>query len=73
MRRKCEGIHIFGEVSLGYPALIEIAIILLAALLSFKTTDSEDPEENHFTWSAIREVAVLFVEFLSQCSRLSCF
>ena len=56
-----KGIHIFGEVSLGYPALIEIAIILLAALLSFKTTDSEIRRENHFTWSAIREVAVLFV------------
>ena len=56
-----KGIHIFGEVSLGYPALIEIAIILLAALLSFKTTDSEIRRENNFTWSAIREVAVLFV------------
>ena len=56
-----KGVHIFGEVSLGYPALIEIAIILLAALLSFKTTDSEIRRENHFTWSAIREVAVLFV------------
>lgn len=55
------GIHIFGEVSLGYPALIEIALILLAAFLSFKTTGVEIRRENHFTWSAIREVAVLFI------------
>ena len=33
------GIRIFGEVVLGYPSLIEIVIILLAAFLSFKTTD----------------------------------
>ena len=55
------GIRIFGEVTLGYPAVIEIAIILLAAFLSFKTTDGSIRRANHFTWSAIREVAVLFV------------
>ena len=33
------GIHIFGEVSLSFPSLIEIVLILLAAFLSFKTTD----------------------------------
>ncbi|MCB6608329.1 sodium:proton antiporter [[Clostridium] symbiosum] len=55
------GIHIFGEVQLGYPALIEIVIILIAAFLSFKTTNVEIRRENHFTWSAIREVAVLFI------------
>lgn len=56
-----KGIHLFGEVTLGYPSLIEIGMILLAALLSFKTTSIEIRTENHFTWSAIREVAVLFV------------
>ena len=55
------GIHIFGEVRLTVPAIIEIAIILLAAFLSFKTTDVEIRKENHFTWGAIEEVAVLFV------------
>ena len=55
------GIHIFGEVTLGFPAIIEIAIILLAAFLSFKTTDPEIRKKNHFTWGAIQEVAVLFV------------
>ncbi len=36
-------------------------IILLAAFLSFKTTDSSIHTKNHFTWGAIKEVAVLFI------------
>lgn len=55
------GIHIFGEVILSFPSLIEIALILLAALLSFKTTKQEIRTKNHFTWGAISEVAVLFI------------
>lgn len=55
------GIHIFGEVVLTFPAIIEIAIILLATLLSFKTTDVSVRKSNHFTWGAIQEVAVLFI------------
>ena len=55
------GIHLFGEVTLTFPALIEIVIILLAAFLSFKTTDKQIRIRNHFTWGAIQEVAVLFI------------
>lgn len=55
------GIHIFGEVSLTFPALIECVIILVAALLSFKTTKKQVRINNHFTWDAIEEVAVLFI------------
>ena len=55
------GIHIFGEVTLTFPAIIEIVIILTAALLSFKTTDVSVRKANHFTWGAIQEVAVLFI------------
>ena len=55
------GIHIFGEVTLTYPAIIECVIILVSAFLSFKTTDGSIRRENHFTWGAIHEVAVLFV------------
>lgn len=55
------GIPIFGSVKLGFPSLIEIVIILLAAFLSFKTTDARIRTENHFTWGAIKEVAVLFI------------
>lgn len=55
------GIHLFGEVTLTYPALIEVVIILVAAFLSFKTTSVEIRRKNHFAWGAIQEVAVLFV------------
>ena len=55
------GIHLFGEVTLTYPALIEVVIILVAAFLSFKTTDKSIRRRNHFTWGAIKEVAVLFM------------
>lgn len=54
------GLHIYGEVVLTYPAIIEIVLILLAAFLSFKTTKEEIRIKNHFTWGAIKEVAVLF-------------
>ena len=36
-------------------------IILAAAGLSFKTTPKEIRTRNHFTWGAIKEVAVLFI------------
>ena len=55
------GIHIFGHVKLSFPALIEIVMILAAAYLSFKTTPVSVRQSNHFTWSAVQEVAVLFV------------
>lgn len=55
------GIRIFRDVKLTIPALIEIVMILLAAWLSFKTTNAEIRRKNHFTWGAIREVAVLFI------------
>ena len=51
----------FGEVVLGFPSIIEIAIILLAAFLSFRTSNPEIRTKNHFTWGAIKEVAVLFI------------
>lgn len=55
------GLKIFKGVRLTYPTIIEIVLILLAAFLSFKTTNKEVREANHFTWSAIQEVAVLFI------------
>lgn len=55
------GIRIFRDVKLTVPSLIEIGMILLAAGLSFKTTNPEIRRKNHFTWGAIKEVAVLFV------------
>lgn len=56
-----KGIHILGEVTLTYPAIIEMVVILISAYLSFKTTDRSIRRENHFTWGAIKEVAILFI------------
>ena len=55
------GIRVMENVKLTYPALIEIAVILAAAWLSFATTNPENRRKNHFTWASIREVAVLFI------------
>ena len=55
------GITVFGEVRLTLSAIIEITIILVAAFLSFKTTNERIRKENHFTWGAIKEVAILFI------------
>lgn len=54
-------IPIYGEVEMGFASILEIILILLAAVLSFKTTGKKIREENHFTWDAIQEVAVLFI------------
>lgn len=54
-------IKIYGEVTFSYAAVLEVVIILAAALLSFKTTDKQVRDDNHFTWDAIKEVAVLFI------------
>ena len=56
-----KGIHIFEEVTLTWPAIIEITIILISALLSFKTTDEGVRKQNHFGWGPIKEVAILFI------------
>ena len=56
-----KGLRIIGEVVLSYPTIIEIALILIAALLSFRTTPEEIRKANHFTWGAIEEVAQLFI------------
>ena len=56
-----KGIHFYGEVELSYASILEMVMILAAAFLSFHTTKKEVREENHFTWDAIQEVAVLFI------------
>lgn len=55
------GIHIFQDVTLTFPALIEVAIILFAAWASFKTTKADVRKRNQFNWEPIEEVAVLFI------------
>ena len=55
-----EGLTIMG-VTLSYASIIEIAMILASAYLSFKTTKKEVRSSNHFTWDAIQEVAISFI------------
>ncbi|MDD3350085.1 MAG: sodium:proton antiporter, partial [Eubacteriales bacterium] len=55
------GVHIYDEVSMPYTYLIQIAIILLAAFLSTKTTKKEFRKANNFTYDAIVEVGTLFI------------
>lgn len=54
------GVPFFWSLHL-FPVLIFNMVILLAAFLSFKTTDKQIRIRNHFTWGAIQEVAVLFI------------
>ncbi len=55
------GLHIFDEVSMPYTYIIQMAIILIAALLSNKTTNQIIRKDNNFTYDAIIEVATLFI------------
>lgn len=55
------GIHIVGEVELGYAAILEMVIILAAALLSMVTTKKTVRAGNCFSWGPIQEVAILFI------------
>ena len=56
-----KGVSITKNVDLSMASVIEVAIILLAAFLSMKTTKKEVRIENQFSWAAIQEVAILFI------------
>ncbi len=55
------GVKVEGEVVLSLATVVEMLIILLAALLSFITTKKQTRIDNNFSWAAIEEVAVLFI------------
>ena len=56
------GITLMDEVDLGIQYFVQIALILLAAGLSWKFTRQETRmEKNEFNWGAIQEVAKLFI------------
>ncbi len=56
------GITLMGEVHLGIQYFVQIAIILIAAALSWKFTPKDlRMEKNEFDWGAIEEVAKLFI------------
>ena len=54
------GLQVYEGVVVSYNSMIQMAIILLAAFLSLKTTPNAVREDNCFTWASIKEVATLF-------------
>ena len=55
------GLHVYEGVVVGYNSIIQMAVILLAAFLSMKTTKKSIREDNFFTWGPIKEVGTLFI------------
>lgn len=55
------GIDIHEHIHLGFNYFLQIALILLAALLSMRTTRKAIRESNDFEWEPIAEVAKLFI------------
>lgn len=56
-----KGVSLTENVYLSTASVVEVAIILLAAFLSMKTTKKDVRIENQFSWAAIQEVAILFI------------
>lgn len=54
-------INLFGDITLGVNYFVQIALILLAAFLSLKTTPATAHAHNEFEWGPIKEVASLFI------------
>ena len=54
------GVSVFG-VHVGVEYVVQIALILLAAALSWVTTSKDDRSRNNFEWAPIAEVARLFI------------
>ena len=52
---------IIGSVFINHPHFLREVIMLVAAILSYKTTPKSIHESNDFNFSPIKEVAVLFV------------
>jgi Na+/H+ antiporter NhaD/arsenite permease-like protein len=55
------GVPVYNEVILPYNSVLQMALIVLAGILSIVTTKKELRGENLFTWGPIMEVAQLFI------------
>src|SRR5437762_1049916 len=51
---------ILGAVFVQHPALLREGLMLIAAILSYRTTNKTVHEANHFNFHPIQEVAILF-------------
>ena len=52
---------IIGAVFINHPPFLREAVMILAAVLSYKTTDKNIHESNDFNFQPIKEVAILFM------------
>jgi Na+/H+ antiporter NhaD/arsenite permease-like protein len=55
------GVPVYNEVILPYNSILQMALIVLAGILSVVTTKRELRKENLFTWGPIMEVGQLFI------------
>lgn len=56
-----KGIPLYGGGIFAYSSIIQMTIILLAALLSWKTTKKNIRTDNEFSFASIKEVGILFM------------
>ncbi len=52
---------IIGAVFINHPPFLREGLMILAAVLSYKTTSKNVHESNHFNFEPIKEVAILFI------------
>ena len=52
---------IIGAVFINHPPFLREGLMILAAVLSYKTTSKNIHESNHFNFEPIKEVAILFI------------
>jgi Na+/H+ antiporter NhaD/arsenite permease-like protein len=55
------GVPVYNEVILPFTSILQMALIILAGILSVVTTKRELRKENLFTWGPIKEVGSLFI------------
>ena len=58
--REIYGWQVFDGVSLGYNTIVQMSVIVIAGVLSWKFTPKTIRECNFFTWAPMKEVAQLF-------------
>ncbi|MDR1496134.1 MAG: sodium:proton antiporter [Clostridiales Family XIII bacterium] len=58
---QARGIPVYGHVVVPFSSMLQMALIILAGLLSVATTKKALREANLFTWGPIKEVASLFI------------
>lgn len=55
------GFTVLGHIHIGIEYIVQVGLILVAALISWKVTPKSVRDDNHFQWDSIAEVAKLFI------------